>query len=194
MRLIGLPFKIIIGVTLFILLIGAYYSTTIINTSSKSKIQYGEKIYNGKFITPVENFITVTSKYRYRAPVYNSQGVQISGGKKHTGIDICGSIGSNVLCVKYGEVTWAGWQKGYGNCVEVRHIGDDGNIFYTFYAHMRDNSICVEQGQIVEEGQVIGIQGSTGNSTGDHLHFEIRLKDKSTIDPAPYLFDRREKI
>ena len=58
---------------------------------------------------------------------------------------------------------------------------------------MRDNSICVEQGQIVEEGQVVGIQGSTGNSTGDHLHFEIRLEDKSTIDPAPYLFSEKER-
>ena len=66
------------------------------------------------------------------------------------------------------------------------------NIFYTFYAHMRDNSICVEQGQIVEEGQVVGTQGSTGNSTGDHVHFEIRLADKSTIDPAPYLFREKE--
>ena len=90
--------------------------------------------------------------------------------------------------VKVGEVTWSGWQNGYGNCVEVKHIGDDGKIFYTFYAHMRDNSLCVTKGQNIIEGQIIGVQGTTGNSTGDHLHFEIRLEDKSTIDPAPYLF------
>ena len=53
---------------------------------------------------------------------------------------------------------------------------------------MRDNSIVVTKGQLVKEGQVLGTQGSTGNSTGDHVHFEIRLEDKSTIDPAPYLF------
>ena len=193
MKILKLKFKIIIGVVLFILLIGAYYSAKTIKIPSKNKVQFGEKIYNGQFITPVENFITVTSKYGYRDPVYNSQGVQISGGKKHTGIDLCGSIGCNILCVKYGEVTWAGWQNGYGNCVEVKHIGDDGRTFYTLYAHMRDNSICVEQGQIVEEGQVVGIQGSTGNSTGDQLHFEIRLEDKSTIDPAPYLFSAKER-
>ena len=193
MKILGLKFKIIIGVVLFILLIGAYYSTTTINIATNNKVQFGEKVYNGKFITPVENFVTVTSKYGYRDPVYNSQGVQISGGKKHTGIDLCGSIGSNILCVKHGEVTWAGWKNGYGNCVEVRHIGDDNNVFYSFYAHMRDNSICIEQGQILEEGQVIGIQGSTGNSTGDHLHFEIRLEDKSTIDPAPYLFSKEKE-
>ena len=53
---------------------------------------------------------------------------------------------------------------------------------------MRDDSISVNIGQNVVEGQILGIQGTTGNSTGDHLHFEIRLEDKSTIDPAPYLF------
>ena len=53
---------------------------------------------------------------------------------------------------------------------------------------MRDNSICVLKGQKIVEGQVLGVQGTTGNSTGDHLHFEIRLEDKSTINPAAYLF------
>lgn len=57
---------------------------------------------------------------------------------------------------------------------------------------MRDNSICVQKGQNIVNGQVLGIQGSTGNSTGDHLHFEIRLEDKSTIDPAQYLFEKSE--
>ena len=76
--------------------------------------------------------------------------------------------------------------------MEIKHTVEDGKIFYTFYAHMRDNSICVSKGQTVVEGQVIGVQGTTGNSTGDHLHFEIRLEDKSTIDPAPYLFTEKE--
>lgn len=106
----------------------------------------------------------------------------------HTGIDLVGDSESKILNVKSGEVTWAGWQNAYGNCVEVKHIGDDGKVFYTFYAHMRDNSICVQKGQNIVEGQVLGVQGTTGNSTGDHLHFEIRLEDKSTIDPVSYLF------
>ena len=106
----------------------------------------------------------------------------------HTGSDLVGSTGSDIFNVQSGEVTWAGWQRGYGNCVEVKHIGDDGKIFYTFYAHMRDNSLCVQKGQNIVEGQIVGVQGTTGNSTGDHLHFEIRLENKSTIDPAPYLF------
>lgn len=58
---------------------------------------------------------------------------------------------------------------------------------------MRDNSLCVQKGQNIVEGQVLGVQGTTGNSTGDHLHFEIRLEDKSTIDPAPYLFSKKER-
>lgn len=53
---------------------------------------------------------------------------------------------------------------------------------------MRNNSIVVSVGQKVSEGQILGTQGSTGNSTGDHVHFEIRKADKSKIDPAPYLF------
>ena len=115
--------------------------------------------------------------------------IQLVGKQSfHTGIDLVGNTGSKVLSVKNGEITWAGWQNGYGNCVEIKHTGEAGKIFYTFYAHMRDNSICVSKGQTVVEGQVIGVQGTTGNSTGDHLHFEIRLEDKSTNDPAPYLF------
>ncbi len=115
--------------------------------------------------------------------------IQLVGKRSfHTGIDLVGNTGSKILSVKDGEVTHAGWQNGYGNCVEIKHISEAGKIYYSFYAHMRDNSICVSKGQTVVEGQVVGIQGSTGNSTGDHLHFEIRMENKSTVDPAPYLF------
>ena len=100
------------------------------------------------------------------------------------------------MAVKDGEVTHSGWQGGYGNCVEIKHIDEQGNGFYTFYAHMRDNSLQVIKGQKVVMGQVLGIQGSTGNSTGDHLHFEIRKTrgtNKDTVDPAPYLFTEKER-
>ena len=118
--------------------------------------------------------------------------IQLHGqqGSFHSGIDLVGNTGSHALGVKKGEVTWAGWQNGYGNCVEVKHINENGETFYTFYAHMRNNSICVSVGQQVSEGQILGTQGSTGNSTGDHVHFEIRKADKSKIDPAPYLFSK----
>ena len=57
---------------------------------------------------------------------------------------------------------------------------------------MQNNSLQVLLGQKVVVGQVLGLQGSTGNSTGDHLHFEIRLENKERIDPAPYLFEEKE--
>ena len=189
---------LIIGITIFILILCA---TQLLSsgTSSKSnnsdnenieKIEeVGEIVYNGEFPLPVENFIKVTSKFGNR----EAHGVVHSN---HTGIDLCGSLGSKVMAVKEGKVTHAGWQGGYGNCVEIEHIDEQGNTFYTFYAHMRDNSLQVTKGQQVVTGQVLGIQGSTGNSTGDHLHFEIRKTsgtNKDTIDPAPYLFTEKER-
>ncbi len=185
---------LIIGITLFILIIGATYSQTMIVVNSNNNVEYAQEeiIYNGKFPIPVENFKQVTSGYGYRDPIYNSEGLQISGGKSHLGIDLVGAKNSKVFSAKSGIVTFAGRNGGYGNCVEIKHTGSNGTIFYTFYAHMQDNSIQVEIGQNVSVGQVLGIQGTTGNSTGDHLHFEIRLENKSAIDPAPYLFNKKE--
>ena len=94
--------------------------------------------------------------------------IQLHGqqGSFHSGIDLVGNTGSHALC---------------------------GETFYTFYAHMRNNSICVSVGQQVSEGQILGTQGSTGNSTGDHVHFEIRKADKSKLDPAPYLLVKHRR-
>lgn len=107
----------------------------------------------------------------------------------HYGIDLFGTKNSKILAVKDGVVTFAGNQSGYGTCVEIKHISEQGIVFYTFYAHMKENSIQVAINQKIKVGQVIGIQGSTGASTGDHLHFEIRMANKAQIDPAPYLFN-----
>ncbi len=187
---------IVIGITVFILIICATEMLNVgtslkTNTNSNNEIieEVGDIVYKGKFPIPVENFIKVTSKFGNR----ESHGVVHSN---HTGIDLCGSLGSRVMSVKDGEVTHAGWQGGYGNCVEIKHIDEQGNTFYTFYAHMRDNSIQVRKGQQVVTGQILGTQGSTGNSTGDHLHFEVRKSsgtNKDTIDPAPYLFTEKER-
>ena len=192
--------KISIGVTIFILLLGCFFmeqsnankNDNDSNQIEEIEVEQGEIIYKGQLPMPIENFIQVTSKFGYRDPVYNS-GVQISGGKSHSGIDLCGSLGSRIMSVQDGEVTYSGWQGGYGNCVEIKHIDEQGNAFYTFYAHMRDNSLQVTKGQQVVTGQIIGTQGSTGNSTGDHLHFEIRTgSNKYAINPAPYLFTEKE--
>ena len=189
--------RIAIGITIFILLLGGSYlelfgtnknSDSESNTTQDTEIKQGEIIYKGKLAMPIENFIAITSKFGYR----EAHGVVHSN---HKGIDLCGSAGSRIMAVQDGEITHAGWQNGYGNCVEIKHTDEQGNVFYSFYGHMRDNSISVEKGQDVVTGQIIGTQGSTGNSTGDHLHFEIRTdsgSNKYAIDPAPYLFTEKE--
>ena len=187
---------IIIGITVFILIMCCTYTQYFVIGNSEDtasdegikEIEQGELIYKGQFPMPIENFIEVTSKFGYR----DAHGVVSAN---HTGIDLCGNLGSRILAVQDGEVTHAGWQGGYGNCVEIKHTNEQGNTFYSFYGHMRDNSLQVTQGQNVVLGQVIGTQGSTGNSTGDHLHFEIRTNSGSNryaIDPAPYLFTEKE--
>lgn len=187
--------SLIIGIVIFILILCASNLLNIEASSNKNNNndesqeieEIGEIVYNGEFPIPVENFIAVTSKFGLR----DGHGVVSSN---HTGIDLCGNLGSRVMSVKDGEVTYAGWQGGYGNCVEIKHIDEQGSAFYTFYAHMRDNSLQVTKGQKVVTGQIIGTQGSTGNSTGDHLHFEVRTNsgsNKYAIDPAPYLFTEK---
>lgn len=187
--------SLIIGIIIFILILCATQilnADTILESKNNSKneiAEIGETIYKGRLPIPIENFIAVTSKFGIR------EGNEIVSSV-HRGIDLCGSIGSKVLAVKEGKVTYAGWQGSYGNCVEIRHTDEQGDTFYTFYAHMRDNSLQVTKGQQVVTGQALGIQGSTGNSTGDHLHFEIRKSsgtNKDTIDPAPYLFTEKER-
>ncbi len=90
-------------------------------------------------------------------------------GRWHGGLDISGYTGANILASDSGFVTFAGWSKtGYGNVVIIDHR----NGFETYYAHL--STILVQAGQSVSKGQLIGLMGSTGNSTGPHLHFEVR--------------------
>lgn len=117
----------------------------------------------------------------------------------HTGIDIvCVSKSSPKVCAAAsGTVVVAkAGATGYGNYVVLQHLSDDGKRYYTLYGHMVDGSIAVAEGSEVQVGQVLGIMGSTGNSTGAHLHFEVRLNDNTSsnaVDPFPYLFGEEEK-
>ena len=151
---------ITIGVTLFILIIGCAFlefssssneETEFVGTNN---LKVGEIVYKGKFPIPVENFNIVTSGFGSR----EGGGVVSSN---HKGIDLVGEKNSNILCVKAGTVTWSGWQNGYGNCIEIKHKDENGKTFYTFYAHMQDNSLKVKENQDVIEGQIIGTQGTT---------------------------------
>jgi murein DD-endopeptidase MepM/ murein hydrolase activator NlpD len=100
------------------------------------------------------------------------------GNKFHPGLDYPASTGTAVFAARSGRVTWAGWWPGgYGNLVSVAH----GNGVRAMYAHL--SSIAVRRGQRLSTGTLLGRVGSTGLSTGPHLHFELRLRGAS-IDPA----------
>jgi len=126
---------------------------------------------------PLPYAVPVTSNYGWRMnPVTTIWSF-------HSGIDLGASFGTPVLAAKAGRVDFAGWGNGYGNLVELDH-GSTG----TRYAHL--DAIYVSQGQQVAQGQQIGIVGSTGQSTGPHLHFEIMVPSGDgwlALDPAPYL-------
>ncbi|WP_031074428.1 M23 family metallopeptidase [Streptomyces sp. NRRL S-118] len=130
-----------------------------------------------------------TSGSGFTAPVdagittpYRASGSMWSSGY-HTGVDFAASSGSTVKAVGPGTVVSAGWSGAYGNEVIIQHA--DGS--YSQYAHL--SSLSVSSGESVSGGQQIGLSGSTGNSTGPHLHFEIRTSPSygSDIDPIAYL-------
>jgi murein DD-endopeptidase MepM/ murein hydrolase activator NlpD len=98
----------------------------------------------------------------------------------HTGLDFRGSTGDPVRATAYGKVITAGWQGGYGRMVEIDH----GNTLTTRYGHLSE--INVKVGDSVRIGQVIGAVGSTGRSTGPHLHYETRI-DGDAVDPQKFL-------
>ena len=103
-------------------------------------------------------------------------------GKIHQGIDIAAAIDTPVWAAATGMVEFAGWDdSGYGNMLDIRHR--DGSI--TRYAHL--NILFVKQGDPVTQSQVVAAVGSTGNSTGPHLHFEIRPQGGTAADPIAYL-------
>ena len=128
---------------------------------------------SGSFLWPVASYVYVSSRFGLRVH-------PITGEKKsHTGIDIASNQGTAVYASDGGTVTLAGWNGGYGNCIMIDH----GNGYVTLYGHL--SSISVSQGQTVSQGTTIGAVGSTGNSTGPHLHFEV-LKNGTRIDPEQF--------
>jgi murein DD-endopeptidase MepM/ murein hydrolase activator NlpD len=118
----------------------------------------------------------------YVSTAYQSGGALWSSGS-HSGVDFHAAYGSTVVSVGAGTVVEAGWGGAYGNNVVIRM--NDGT--YTQYGHLASVSVAV--GQSVAPGQQIGVSGSTGNSTGPHLHFEARTSAEygSDIDPVSYL-------
>lgn len=105
----------------------------------------------------------------------------ISGRRaKHEGMDFAGAKGSDVMAVAAGVVTHAGPRQGYGNMVELAH----GDGYVTRYAHNSEN--LVQVGETVRRGETVALMGSTGRSTGAHVHFEVH-KDGQPVDPRPFV-------
>ncbi|MGW9192510.1 peptidoglycan DD-metalloendopeptidase family protein [Micromonospora chersina] len=102
----------------------------------------------------------------------------------HPGVDLAAPIGTPILAAADGRVSRAGWYGGYGNYTCIDHGRADGQRLSTCYGHQ--SKLMVSPGQRVHAGQVIGLVGSTGASTGPHLHFEVRLGGRP-VDPLPWL-------
>lgn len=123
----------------------------------------------GRFLWPVPNFYKISSQYGPR------------GRKHHDGIDIPAPRGTPIVAVDSGVVIYSNnGIRGYGNMIVLSH-GDD---IFTVYAHNKKNK--VSKGERVKKGETIALIGNTGRSTGPHLHFEIRVKNK-VRNPAQYL-------
>jgi murein DD-endopeptidase MepM/ murein hydrolase activator NlpD len=101
-------------------------------------------------------------------------------GRMHEGIDLGAAYGTPIAAAAAGTVIYAGWMEGYGNLTVIDH----GGGLSTAYGHQ--SNIAVAVGQQVAQGQIIGNVGSTGHSTGPHLHFEVRV-DGAPVDPLGYL-------
>lgn len=133
--------------------------------------------FGGTLCWPAVGCYVVSSPYGYRN----------YGDGFHGGIDLVrrggGSSGSTVVAAEAGTVIYAGWDKwGGGYTVKIDH----GGGMVTWYSHMQAGSIAVSKGQKVTRGQAVGRVGDTGNVTGPHLHFEVRING-NTVNPAPFL-------
>ena len=116
----------------------------------------------------------ISSYYGYRT---SPGGI---GSTFHEGVDIAGDYGTPISATAAGTVTQAGWVGGYGYLVEVKHA--DGIV--TRYGH--NSAVLVYEGQHVDQGSMIALMGSTGNSTGPHCHYEVRINGEA-VDPMYFL-------
>jgi murein DD-endopeptidase MepM/ murein hydrolase activator NlpD len=137
-----------------------------LRSSQVSGVSSGSGVSASGFLWPVHGPVTSGFGWRW--------------GRMHEGIDIAVASGTPVFAVASGTVVHAGWLGGYGNLVVVDH----GNGLSTAYAH--NSSIAAGVGASVGQGQVIAYSGNTGNSTGPHVHFEVRVNG-SAVDPLGYL-------
>ncbi len=135
-----------------------------------------EKTLNPTFLPTIwAHMGKINNEFGYRRNPFGARSYEF-----HSGMDIDGNRGDMVVAPANGIVTNADWQGGYGNMIEIDH----GNGLTTRYGHL--SQIGVQVGDQIQRGQLIGLVGSTGRSTGPHLHYELRLNDKP-INPRRFL-------
>lgn len=134
-----------------------------------------ERIENERFVSgrPI-TWGWLSSKYGYRTDPFTGRRTW------HNGVDLAGKEGGDVISVAAGVVTFAGERGGYGNLIEIDH----GDGLVTRYAHSKEN--LVTTGEVVQRGELIALMGTTGRSTGPHVHFEV-LRNGRTEDPEKYI-------
>jgi len=139
--------------------------------------EYLGRLLNSVAFTPMgyPRLSSITSGFGYRANPFDSESAEL-----HPGVDFKGAMGDPVHVTADGKVAFTGRKSGYGNCIIVQHKND----FQTLYGHL--SHINVEEGQQVKTGDVIGKVGSTGRTTGPHLHYEVR-KNGKPINPVKFL-------
>lgn len=137
-------------------------------TTVTSRGGTGRKDSGNASTAPLKSYSYISSPYGMR------------NGRMHTGTDFAAATGTPIYAWKSGTVTQASWNGGYGNFIEIKH--SDGTV--SRYAHL--SKYAISSGQEVYKGQVIGYVGSTGNSTGPHLHFEIKING-NFVNPMNYL-------
>ncbi|NIK25601.1 peptidoglycan DD-metalloendopeptidase family protein [Paenibacillus lupini] len=143
---------------------------------NKKKNSIRNPYTGGKLGMPIRGTYRISSNFGYR--IHPITGVK----KLHAGIDFAAKQGTDIFAAESGVVLVARVTSGYGNTVIIDH----GNGLWTLYGHIRNGGIKVKEGQSVKKGQKIAEVGSTGDSTGPHLHFEVR-KNQTAVNPTSYL-------
>lgn len=141
-------------------------------STDAAEVNKGSKFLAEETVTPVMGVLT--SGFGYRTHPIDGQ------WKQHDGIDISANVGTPILAFAAGEVDFVGESPAYGLYLQLRH----NNEVTSFYAHCSE--ICVKKGQKVASGEMIAKVGVTGNTTGAHLHFELK-KNGERVDPALYV-------
>jgi len=142
-----------------------------------------QRTYHSSYIRPIRNFKRISSKFTTRRfhPILKRY-------RAHLGIDYAARSGSAIIASASGRVTYRAWKGGYGRVVEIQHP----NGVKTLYAHMRAFAKGISRGRKVAQGRVIGYVGTSGRSTGPHLHFGL-YKNGKAVNPARYISKKKAK-